>query len=111
MKGRIPSLETPPPPYFKGSSRERRVSETPVMPAWTAGIQVRRMRPETSMSTWVPALHAGTTKSSGLSRLTRSLQHRIFKGGILRNHQSVFRRNGNGHEKAAVRREQSPDSD
>ncbi len=42
MKGRIPSLEAPPPPYFKGSSRERRVSETPVMPAWTAGIQVRK---------------------------------------------------------------------
>ena len=27
------------------------------MPAWIAGIQVRRMRPETSMSIWVPALH------------------------------------------------------
>jgi hypothetical protein len=31
------------------------------MPAWIAGIQIRRMRPETSMSTWVPAIHAGTT--------------------------------------------------
>jgi hypothetical protein len=28
-----------------------------VMPAWMAGIQVRRMRPETSMSAWIPALH------------------------------------------------------
>jgi hypothetical protein len=36
-----------------------------VMPAWIAGIQVCRMRPETSMSTWVPALHAGTTKIVG----------------------------------------------
>jgi hypothetical protein len=36
-----------------------------VMPAWIAGIQVRRMRPETSMSTWVPALHAGTTQRRG----------------------------------------------
>jgi hypothetical protein len=31
------------------------------MPAWIAGIQVRRMRPETSMSTWIPALLAGKT--------------------------------------------------
>ena len=29
------------------------------MPAWMAGIQVCRMRPETSMSAWIPALHAG----------------------------------------------------
>ncbi len=33
------------------------------MPAWMAGIQVRRMRPETSMSAWIPALHAGMTES------------------------------------------------
>jgi hypothetical protein len=37
----------------------------PVMPAWIAGIQVRRMRPETSMSVWIPALLAGMTKSNG----------------------------------------------
>jgi hypothetical protein len=36
-----------------------------VMPAWIAGIQARRMRPGTSMSTWVPAVHAGTTISDG----------------------------------------------
>jgi|GEM_PF-6098968 len=35
------------------------------MPAWIAGIQVRRMRPETSMSFWMPAFHIGTTVSSG----------------------------------------------
>jgi hypothetical protein len=34
-----------------------------VMPAWIAGIQTRGMRPETSMSTWVPAVHAGTTNA------------------------------------------------
>ena len=34
-----------------------------VMPAWIAGIQARRMRPDTSRSTWVPAVHAGTTSS------------------------------------------------
>ena len=34
-----------------------------VMPAWMAGIQVRRMRPETSVSAWIPALHAGMTQS------------------------------------------------
>jgi hypothetical protein len=33
------------------------------MPAWIAGIQSPRMRPDTSMSTWVPAVHAGTTSS------------------------------------------------
>jgi hypothetical protein len=33
------------------------------MPAWIAGIQARRMHPDTSMSTWVPAFHAGTTSS------------------------------------------------
>jgi hypothetical protein len=32
-----------------------------VMPAWMAGIQVRRTRPETSMSAWIPALPAGMT--------------------------------------------------
>ena len=37
--------------------------ESFVMPAWMAGIQVRRMRPETSMSAWIPALHAGMTQS------------------------------------------------
>jgi hypothetical protein len=33
------------------------------MPAWIAGIQAPRMRPDTSMSTGVPAVHAGTTSS------------------------------------------------
>jgi hypothetical protein len=33
------------------------------MPAWIAGIQAPRMRPHTSMSSWVPAVHAGTTSS------------------------------------------------
>ena len=33
------------------------------MPAWMAGIQVCRMRPETSMSAWIPALHAGMTET------------------------------------------------
>ena len=30
-----------------------------VMPAWIAGIQVREDAPETSVSAWIPALHAG----------------------------------------------------
>jgi len=33
------------------------------MPAWIAGIQVARMLPETSMLTWIPALHAGMTQT------------------------------------------------
>jgi hypothetical protein len=32
-----------------------------VMPGWIAGIQLARMLPETSMLTWIPALHAGMT--------------------------------------------------
>jgi len=28
-----------------------------VMPAWIAGIRLATMLPETSMSTWIPALH------------------------------------------------------
>jgi hypothetical protein len=33
------------------------------MPAWIAGIQVARMLPETTMLTWIPALHAGMTQN------------------------------------------------
>jgi hypothetical protein len=36
-----------------------------VMPAWMAGTQVRKDAPETSMSAWIPALHAGMTESRG----------------------------------------------
>jgi len=32
-----------------------------VMPAWIAGIQVRKDASETSMSAWIPAPHAGMT--------------------------------------------------
>ena len=35
--------------------------QMPVMLAWIAGIEVRRMPPETSISAWIPALHAGMT--------------------------------------------------
>jgi hypothetical protein len=33
-----------------------------VMPAWMAGIRFARMPPETSLSRWIPALHAGMTE-------------------------------------------------
>jgi len=36
-----------------------------VMPAWMAGIQIRKDAPETSMSIWIPALYAGMTESRG----------------------------------------------
>ena len=47
------------------SLRSRTGDETQifVMPAWIAGIQVCKMLPETSMSAWIPALHAGMTES------------------------------------------------
>ena len=37
-----------------------------VIPAWRAGIQIDMDVSETSMHTWMPAIHAGMT-SSGLS--------------------------------------------
>jgi hypothetical protein len=43
-----------------------------VMPAW--------MPPETSMSIWIPALHAGMTESRVLLELTEAPPPRIFKG-------------------------------
>jgi hypothetical protein len=36
-----------------------------VMAAWIAGIQVHKDASETSMLTWIPALHAGMTQSRG----------------------------------------------
>jgi hypothetical protein len=39
--------------------------EIVVMPAWLAGIQIRKHASETSMLAWVPALHAGTTAREG----------------------------------------------
>src|SRR5262249_30949052 len=42
-----------------------------VMPAWMAGIQIRRIRPETSMSAWIPALHAGMTQSRSCTMTDR----------------------------------------
>ena len=50
-----------------------------VMPAWIAGIQVRRMRLETSMSAWIPALHAGMTMRCVRST-AESLEWLIFEG-------------------------------
>jgi hypothetical protein len=34
-----------------------------VTPAWMVGIQTRWMRPETSVSVWISALHAGMTQA------------------------------------------------
>ena len=49
------------------------------MPAWMAGIQIRRMLPETSVSAWIPALHAGMTES-GLFKLSEAPAAIVFKG-------------------------------
>jgi hypothetical protein len=51
-------------------SLTRNENEELVMPAWMAGIQDPRMRPETSVSPWIPALHAGMTQSRDLLELT-----------------------------------------
>jgi|GEM_PF-2122741 len=48
------------------------------MPAGMAGIQVRRMRPETSMSAWIPALHAGMTESRSRTKTDRGPPPLVF---------------------------------
>ena len=48
------------------------------MPAWMARIQVRRMRPETSMSAWIPALHAGMTESRSRTKTDPGPPPRVF---------------------------------
>jgi hypothetical protein len=60
------------------TEHEMRIS---VRPPWIAGIQVRRMRPETSMSIWIPALHAGMTQSRGFCLRDIGPSGRIFKRG------------------------------
>ena len=52
--------------------------ESFVMPAWMAGIQARRMRPETSMSAWIPALHAGMTESRSRTKTDPGPPPRVF---------------------------------
>jgi hypothetical protein len=52
--------------------------ESFVMPAWMAGIQVCRMRPETSMSAWIPALHAGMTESRSRTKTDRGPPPLVF---------------------------------
>jgi hypothetical protein len=53
-----------------------------VMPAWIAGIQVRKDAPETSVSIWIPALHAGMTQSRELASSAEAPPPVIFKGVI-----------------------------
>jgi hypothetical protein len=51
-----------------------------VMPAWMAGIQIRKDASEkTSMLTWIPALHAGTTQSRVLFKLIEAPSDPYFK--------------------------------
>jgi hypothetical protein len=55
-----------------------------------AGIQVRRMRLETSMSAWIPTLHAGMTQSRILLDLTKILQSVFSKDSLTRQRRLVF---------------------
>ena len=51
-----------------------------VMPAWIAG-RFARMLPETSMSAWIPALHAGRTQSRrAVLEVTEVAPPVIFEG-------------------------------
>jgi hypothetical protein len=50
-----------------------------VMPVWIAGIQVAGMSPETSLSIWIPALHAEMTDSRWLCLSERAPWPCIFK--------------------------------
>jgi hypothetical protein len=49
------------------------------MPARMAGSQVRRMRPETSMSLWIPTFHSRMTELRSRTELTQDLHPRIFE--------------------------------
>jgi len=51
-----------------------------VMPAWMAGTQVRKDAPETSVSAWIPALHAGMTESRDSTLTDRNTSSLFFKG-------------------------------
>jgi hypothetical protein len=57
--------------------------ESFVMPAWMAGIQVCRMRPETSMSAWIPALHAGMTESRSRTKTDRDPPLFLFSKEVM----------------------------
>ena len=50
-----------------------------VMLAWIVDIQTRRIRPQTSMSIWIP-FHAGMTQPGVLLKLIQIPSDRIFKG-------------------------------
>jgi hypothetical protein len=49
-----------------------------VVPAWIAGIQIRKDAPETSMSIWIPALQAGMTQSSTCTNTDRKFSHLLY---------------------------------
>jgi hypothetical protein len=53
-----------------------------VMRAWIAGTQIRRIRPETSMSIWIPALHAGMTESRSRTKTDRGPPPLVFSKEI-----------------------------
>jgi hypothetical protein len=55
-------------------ARSIAVFTSSVMPARIAGIQAAQDAPKTSMSTWVPAIHAGTTNSCRNVDLRKSVQ-------------------------------------
>ena len=61
------------------------------MPAWMAGIQVCRMRPETFMSAWIPALHAVMTESRSRTKTDRGPPPFLFsKEHMKRTKEEVF---------------------
>ena len=64
--------------------------ESCVMPAWMAGIQVCRMRPETSMSTWIPALHAGMTESRSRTKTDRDPPPFLFSKKSAKDTKVIF---------------------
>jgi hypothetical protein len=46
-----------------------------VMPAWIAGIQVRRMRPETSMSAWISSTPCWNDTIEEFTKTDRGVLH------------------------------------
>jgi len=56
-----------------------------VMPAWIAGIPVCKDASETSMLTWIPALHAGMTQ---LKVSAKTARYVIIEEGHEADHQT-----------------------
>jgi hypothetical protein len=57
-----------------------------VIPAWSAGIQVHMDVPEASLRIWMPAIHAGMTKSAFLLSIGERKIHESLRVNVYSSH-------------------------